>query len=135
MNKHPETFSKSEKLCSTKIITALFESGNIFHYSIFKVVWTVTPLPSDSPVQTAFSVTKRSFRHAVSRNLAKRRMREAFRKNKHELYEHLSRTNKQVGMMIILKGYTIPDYELTEKAMKGVLTKLISVTSDKSEKC
>lgn len=135
MNRHPDTFSKSEKLCSTKIITALFESGNIFHYSFFKVVWTYTTLPSESPVQAAFSVSKRGFRHAVSRNLARRRMREAFRKNKHGLYDHLSTRNKQVGMMIILKGDTIPDYAATEKTMKGVIAKLISITAHSDGKC
>lgn len=130
MNKYPATFSKSEKLCSTKIITALFESGSIFHYSFFKVVWTITALPSDSPVQTAFSVSKRGFRHAVSRNLAKRRMREAFRKNKHALYEQISGGNKQLAMMIILKGDIIPDYDSIEKSMKGVFAKLISIATN-----
>lgn len=135
MNIQLDTFSKSEKLCSTKIISGLFETGKIFHYSFFKVVYTLTTLPSDSPVQTAFSVSKRGFRHAVSRNLARRRMREAFRKNKHLLYEHLLKQNKQLGMMIILKGDTIPDYRTIEITMKGVLTKLVSITSDRAEKC
>ena len=39
MNTIRETFKKSERLCSRKIITKLFENGNIFYNSLFKVVW------------------------------------------------------------------------------------------------
>ena len=37
------------------------------------------------PVQLLLSVSKRRFRHAVSRNRAKRLMREAYRRHKHLL--------------------------------------------------
>ncbi len=40
MNTIRETFDKSERLCSRKIIETLFENGNIFHNSLLKVVWS-----------------------------------------------------------------------------------------------
>jgi ribonuclease P protein component len=123
-------FSKAERLCSTKIITHLFEEGNTFHYGIFKVVWSSSPSPLPFPAQVAFSVSKRSFRHAVSRNLAKRRMREAYRLNKSMLYEHLLATGKQLVMVIILKGTEMPAYDVAEKYMKAVIGKLISLTKN-----
>ena len=61
-----ETFEKSERLCSRKIIEALFENGNIFYNSLFKVVWNTDPDSFNSPAQVAFSVSKRGFRLAVT---------------------------------------------------------------------
>jgi ribonuclease P protein component len=129
------TFVKAERLCSIRLISALFENGNIFHNSLFKVVWSESPAEIPFPAQVAFSVTKRSFRHAVDRNLAKRRMREAYRKNKNILYEHLSVTDRYILVVIILKGNVIPDYKTVEKSITGVLTKLISLTSTSTVKC
>jgi ribonuclease P protein component len=133
MNTIRETFEKSEKLCSTKIISGLFENGNIFHSSLFKVVWGRSPVPLPSPAQVVFSVSKRGFRLAVTRNLIKRRLREAYRKNKKDLYEHLLRENIQITFVVILKGISVPDYLLIEKSMKKIIDKLIILNSRKTE--
>ena len=133
MNTIRETFEKSEKLCSTKIISGLFENGNIFHSSLFKVVWGKSTASFPGPAQVVFSVSKRGFRLAVTRNLIKRRLREAYRKNKKILYEHLSRENIQIAFIVILKGNSVPDYLSIEKSMKMMINKLISLSSRKPE--
>jgi len=130
MNTIRETFDKSERLCSTKIISSLFENGNIFYNSLFKVVWGKSPVILPSPAQVAFSVSKRGFKLAVIRNLIKRRIREAYRKNKKILYEHLSSKNIQIAFVVILRGNTIPDYLTVEKSIKEVIDKLISFSQD-----
>ena len=130
MNTIRETFDKSERLCSTKTITALFESGNIFYTSLFKVVWGKSPVPLPLPAQVIFSVSKRGFRLAVTRNLLKRRMREAYRKNKNSLYEHLTSVNKQIAFVVILKGNTVMDYVTIEKSMKEMINRLITNTKE-----
>jgi ribonuclease P protein component len=127
------TFCKAEKLCSVKIISNLFESGNIFHNKLFKVVWMDSPVQLSFPAQVAFSVTKRSFKHAVKRNLIRRRMREAYRKNKQHLYRELEEVNRQLVFTIIFKGYSIPTYELVEKNMKEVVTTLTELSA--GDKC
>jgi ribonuclease P protein component len=132
MKIYNQTFDKSERLCSRSIITELFEEGNIFYNSVFKVVWSASPKTLPFPAQVAFSVSKRNFRHAVSRNLIKRRMRETYRKNKHLLYTHLDSLNTQLVFVIIMKSNEIPDYSTTEKAMADVISKLIHLTGKPS---
>ena len=127
-----ETFQKSERLCSRKSITSLFESGNIFYSPLFKIVWQKTPLKTTGPAQIAFSVSKKGFRHAVTRNLLKRRMREAYRKNKQILYTYLIRENIQIAFITILRGNTVTDYQIIEKSMQEMLEKLtIQISEDK----
>jgi ribonuclease P protein component len=133
MNIIRETFDKSEKLCSTKIISGLFENGNIFHSSLFKVVWGKSPVPLPGPAQVVFSVSKRGFRLAVTRNLIKRRLREAYRKNKRILYEHLLRENIQIAFVVILKGNSVPDYPAIENSIKKMINKLIILNRRKTE--
>lgn len=129
MNIIRETFGKLEKLCSRKIIESLFENGSIFHTSLFKVVWDTSPVLIPFPAQVTFSVSKRGFRKAVTRNLIKRRMREAYRKNKHMLYEHLTLVGKQIVFMIIVRGNEVPDYKQVEKSVKEIINKLIILSA------
>jgi ribonuclease P protein component len=124
MNARRETFDKSERLCSTKLISGLFENGNSFYTSLFRVVWVRSPVALPQPAQVAFSVPKKGFRSAVTRNLIKRRMREAWRKNKFLLYDSLTNENSQIVLIIIMTGNSIPDYLLIEKSMKEIIGKL-----------
>jgi ribonuclease P protein component len=133
MKTRRETFEKSERLCSTKIITGLFEDGFIFHNQLFKVVWSISPAQIPHPAQIAFSVTKRGFRLAVTRNLIKRRIREAYRKNKYLLYEFLISQNKQIVLIVIMKGTAVPDYIDIEKSIKDILNRLILHVKERSE--
>jgi ribonuclease P protein component len=125
MNTRRETFEKSERLCSTKIISGLFENGNIFHTRLFKVIWSESPVNLPFPAQITFSVSKRGFRLAVTRNMIKRRMREVYRKNKYLLYEFLANENMQIVLIVIMKGNTIPDSPAIENSIRDIFNRLI----------
>jgi ribonuclease P protein component len=130
-----ETFNKSERLCSTKIISGLFESGNIFYTSLFKVIWKSSPVPISAPCQVVFSVSKKGFRLAVTRNLIKRRLREAYRKNKNILYESLMSENKQIVFIVIIRRNSVPDYQIIEKSIQEMLNRLIILIKEKEKIC
>ncbi len=115
-------------------MTSLFDEGNIFYSPLFKVVWQKSPVLLPSPAQVAFSVTKKGFRLAVSRNLLKRRMREAYRKNKLVLYNYLNSVKLQIVFIVIYREKSISDFPCIEKSMRELLEKLISVIRDNDKK-
>jgi ribonuclease P protein component len=128
MNITRETFDKSERLCSRKVIEKLFETGQIFYTPVFKVVWEKGNYPFPGPAQVAFSVSKRGFRLAVTRNLIKRRLRESYRRNKSLFYNHLLSQNIQIVFVVIIRGKSVPDYSKVEIGVKEVMNKLINLT-------
>jgi ribonuclease P protein component len=130
-----ETFSKSEKLCSKKAIEELFQHGKSFYCSPFLIVWGYSKSEIPYPAQVAFSVSKKAFKLAVTRNLIKRRTREAYRKNKAGLYDFLISSNKKIVFTIIFRENTIPDFKTFEKSIKEMVKTFTYVLVESSPKC
>ena len=119
------SFKKAERLISKKTFDQLFKSGKSIAVSPFRLAWVETTLVSPFSAQIGISVPKKSFAKAVDRNTLKRRIREAYRKNKHLLYEVLQRKNLHIALMIIYTAKDELPYIEIEKKMVVSLQKMV----------
>ena len=128
-------FRKEERLCSRKAIEELFGSGKSFFSHPFQVIWMNAPTEFPYPAQVAVSVSKKLFKRAVRRNLIKRRMREAYRRNKTSFYQFLADNNTRIIFIIIYKSNTIADFTVIEKSMQDMLKKLAKIVKEQVGNC
>ena len=115
-----QTLKKHERLHGKKNIEQLFLHGKSFFSHPFIVHHQTVPATAGSlPVcAVLFSVSKKKFPHATQRNLLKRKMKEAFRKNKQVIYNKImtSQTN-DLHLAFIYVNNEILDYARIEKKM------------------
>lgn len=119
-----QTFSKSERLSSKKLIALLFGSKQFFFQFPLKVLFHEIEVEHRFPVQVLFSVSKRNFKKAVDRNRIKRLMREAYRLNKDLLYQNRTNEARLLLLGLIFTGKTIPDYKEIEQKIILILQRL-----------
>ena len=108
-----ETLKKRERLRSRKLIGALFEKGQSIKKFPFRLIFLKIRPASPLTIQVSFSVSKRNFKKAVTRNRIKRLMREVYRLEKKGLLDHL---DFSYAFMITHIGKKEPIYgEVQEK--------------------
>jgi ribonuclease P protein component len=90
------------------------QQGRSFFIYPFRVIYLlVDALPGDVPVQVAVSVKKKTFKHAVTRNLVKRRFRESWRLHKADLNTDVAREGKSMYILMVYgAGEVIPFSEI-----------------------
>ncbi|MFN7095836.1 MAG: ribonuclease P protein component [Burkholderiales bacterium] len=79
------TFTSEERLKSKKLIDQLFTQGKAFNLYPIRVMYYTDQDLAINHHQVLFAVPKKKCKSAVVRNKLKRRMREAYRLNKHLL--------------------------------------------------
>ena len=108
---------KKDILRSRNDIQAILESRDIaFRHPLKAVFRTGTGCGS---VRMMISVPKRHFKRAVKRNLLKRRVREAFRLNRHILGE-----NAEADIFFVYLGKETMDYAAIESSVRFLLEEL-----------
>ena len=121
------TFTKEERLCSQKQIELLFNNSSSFILYPFRIVWTSQTLAdAPYPAEIAISVPKKRFKRAVDRNKIKRLIREAYRKNKGELfYPFLSQKDIKLSFILIYVSNELFTAVDMEKKLNLCLNKFI----------
>lgn len=122
-----QTLSKTERLKSYKRIRILFAQGQkfkVFPLVIYFLLRVEKVEGVEGILQMGVSVGKRHFKRAVDRNLLKRRIREAYRKQKHELKEFLIASGISMDIFFVYSNARISDYPEIESAMQQGLNLL-----------
>ena len=120
-----QTFKKEERLKSKKGIEELMSGGRSVNFSPIKMIWKEGSWTGTINTKTTVAVSKKNFKKAVDRNKLKRRMREAFRKNKKELVIRLQQRNKKINLMFIHASKEMSDFDLIQSSMISAMNKLI----------
>lgn len=116
------TFPKQERLSWKRHIDLLFANGRSFVAFPLRVIYL--PVEEDAlpaPASVLISVPKKKFKRAVKRNLIKRRMREAYRIHKQELFDALANNRQRMLVAFLYLDKEILPFSEIEKVMQKAL--------------
>jgi len=120
-----QTFGKDERLHKKILIKKLFTEGTSFYVYPFRMTTLHTDLSSVPPIQILISVPKQSFKNAIDRNLLKRRIREAYRKNKQVLYKSLQEKHVKILVCFTYNVKAILPYSVIQDKIIILLQRLM----------
>lgn len=96
------TFPLKEHLKSKNVIEQVYTNGASVTVYPLRAAFIEQPQETQEPTAAILiNVSKKRFRHAVDRNLVKRRIREAYRTSKHQFVECLENNGKKMAVAII----------------------------------
>ncbi len=129
------TFSKQERLVGRKLVADLFEKGKGHFYFPFKLYWSYQPSEEGFSVKMLVTVPKSYSKKAVKRNLVRRRIKEAYRLNKHLLTESevFKPLNIGVHLALIYVAKEPLEFLLIEKKLKTTLLQLLSLLAKENK--
>lgn len=110
-------------------IDELFKNGKVLWENPVKVIYCMKG-EEVVPLKAAFSVPKKKHKKAVSRNLLKRRMREAFRQNNNPLKENLRDKKSAMHVFFIYLSDEKLDYRQIEGKIMLLLHRLEKINEE-----
>lgn len=114
---------KSERLTNKTLFEELLSSNFSFIQYPFRIVAKESSYSGEFSARIAISVSKKKFKRAVHRNRLKRLTREAFRCNKHLLYDTVS-PNQTIDILFIYLDKQIVEFSKVETSLKTALTQI-----------
>lgn len=111
------TLSKKERLCGKTAISRLLAEGK--HGSVPGLRYLCLNGSGDPKVRMMVSVPKKFFKRAVKRNLLKRRIRESWRRQKHDLI-----VKEGLDILFMYPSKEILSYEELYTAVGAIISKL-----------
>ena len=117
-------FSKQERICRKNDFNFLFSNGKSFFSYPFRCVFCEKE-SAEFLVRIAISVSKKKFKRAADRNRIKRLMREAYRLEKHYLYNRMQAQPITLDMLIIYTENKILDYKPFRNGMQILMKKYL----------
>jgi ribonuclease P protein component len=115
------TFIQEERLKSKIVIDQLFVEGSEETYVYPMKVKYIINQNKESLPQIGIIVPKRKFKKAVTRNLLKRRIREAYRLGNHEFKKSFHESHQSIDMMVMYMSSQIEDFHKIQKSMTRLL--------------
>jgi ribonuclease P protein component len=121
------TFPLKEHLKSKSVIDRLYAEGaSVTSYPLRAVFLEQSADKQEPTAAILISVAKRRFRHAVDRNLMKRRIREAYRTEKHQFVESLENNNLKMAVAILYIDTKKSSTLFLRKKMGKLLSSILS---------
>ncbi|WP_235299220.1 ribonuclease P protein component [Portibacter marinus] len=120
------SFPKSERLTNKKKFESLFSDAETVSAYPLRLIYILHDRDEHLPTfQIAFTVPKRKVKKAVDRNFLKRRMREAYRLNKHSFIDHIDQRQLSGYGIMIYTGQEKMTFHQIEKAWKKIERKFV----------
>ncbi len=120
-----QDLKRAEILKSKIKLDLVFKEGNSITQFPIKCIFKKIDLEQNSEkIQVGFSVPKRLFKKAVDRNLLKRRLREAYRRNKQILKDPIEQKDKQLLLFLIYLANKPLSYQDIEDKIVLILQEL-----------
>jgi ribonuclease P protein component len=127
------SFPKKEHLCLKRRFDLLLAQGKSFFIYPFRVIYLLKePDPDAIPSQVAISVRKKQFKHAVTRNLIKRRFRESWRHHKADLHSRLEKEGKTLYILMVYGASEVLPLSEIDARLQQVVVHLTEIISNEN---
>ncbi len=130
---------KAEKLCSTAAVSRMFECGSSFIAYPLRVVWAESQTPAATQptpaVRFMITIPKKRVRRAVKRVLLRRRVREAYRLNRHLIVPALNGAGRHIDVAFIYLDSAPAPYCKISERMQESLGRIAEAVTGQQTNC
>ena len=122
MNTSNCTLPKAERISRKLVIDKIFTTGKSFVVYPIRVVYVTSTEEQEADAAIMVSVSKKKFKRAVKRNYIKRRVKEAYRLNKHLL--NLAEGVNNISIAFIYLSADLKSFDTINKKIEELILQL-----------